>query len=483
MEIFSGALIFSIWSVTLFFGKRIGLSMLLFIAPIAYFIVYLLEENTEKINQKAKIWIIPIGLLASTYFLFDHEFFRRMNIFVILILLVVMIWELQKEKIKFKIELIGKIIGMFLLPLNFMSDTFRKLRQIVEIKLNIDPEKHDYETSDKIKKIIKSVVLSLPMIWLILILLATADEIFGSIFVRLFGILENVIVLIPVEDTFVRIILTGGAFVYFACFFDFIVSRYPIEEIEEVQERNDSVTMKILLGSLNIIYLIFCIIQIQSLFLKNVNINYAQYARQGFFQLMWVSVINLVMILMAKKNQPEKGKCYINTMCLLMIVFTFIILVSSALRMYFYESAYGYTFLRLLVFCTLFTEAILLIPTIFYILDQKINLGRTYFSMILIVYIGMNFMNFDQIIAKRNIDRYIETGAIDLVYLEIETGTDAVSQMMRILETKIGTQQIETETRKYLNRVYTNLEEQDMDFRDYNISRSKARKLLEEKLK
>ena len=151
--------------------------------------------------------------------------------------------------------------------------------------------------------------------------------------------------------------------------------------------------------------------------------------------------------------------------------------------MYFYESAYGYTFLRLLVFCTLFTEAILLIPTIFYILDQKINLGRTYFSMILIVYIGMNFMNFDQIIAKRNIDRYIETGAIDLVYLEIETGTDAVSQMMRILETKIGTQQIETETRKYLNRVYTNLEEQDMDFRDYNISRSKARKLLEEKLK
>lgn len=63
--------------------------------------------------------------------------------------------------------------------------------------------------------------------------------------------------------------------------------------------------------------------------------------------------------------------------------------------MYFYESAYGYTLLRLLVYCSLFTETILLLPTILYIMDQKVNLAKTYVTIILTIYIGMNFINFD----------------------------------------------------------------------------------------
>ena len=40
-----GALIFAIWFVTLFVGKSIGLSMLLFIVPFSYFFIYILEKN------------------------------------------------------------------------------------------------------------------------------------------------------------------------------------------------------------------------------------------------------------------------------------------------------------------------------------------------------------------------------------------------------------------------------------------------------
>ena len=48
--------------------------MLLFVVPITYFLLHLLEQRKEHINQKAKIWLIPITLLASTYFLFDNSF-------------------------------------------------------------------------------------------------------------------------------------------------------------------------------------------------------------------------------------------------------------------------------------------------------------------------------------------------------------------------------------------------------------------------
>ena len=52
INIFLGAILLSIWSVILFFGKHIGLSMLLFAIPITYYIVTLLEKN-NKIKKSA----------------------------------------------------------------------------------------------------------------------------------------------------------------------------------------------------------------------------------------------------------------------------------------------------------------------------------------------------------------------------------------------------------------------------------------------
>lgn len=212
--------------------------------------------------------------------------------------------------------------------------------------------------------------------------------------------------------------------------------------------------------------------------MQKTNINYADYARQGFFQLMVVSVINLIVILVTKKYAAKNNK-YINFMCIIMVIFTFIIIISSALRMYFYEQAYGYTFLRLLVYCVLFAEAILLIPTVLYILNKQKHLLRTYCMILIAVYIGMNFINFDAIIAKGNIERYIETGKIDLEYLEEETGTDAIPEFVQILEIKNVDEQTKNETIRYINDVYENLSNEKMDFRDLNMSKILAKKSIE----
>lgn len=258
-----------------------------------------------------------------------------------------------------------------------------------------------------------------------------------------------------------------------------MVSRYePHEEnTKREEERKDSLTIKMIVGVLNSIYLVFCIIQIKSLFMQNVDINYAHYARQGFFQLMIVSAINLVTILMAKK-QDKKSK-YIQVMSIIMILFTFILLLSATVRMYFYESAYGYTLLRLLVYCVLFTEGVLLIPTILYILNKKINLPKVYFSILIVIYVGMNFANFNDIIAKRNVERYATTGKIDIGYLQYETGTDGIETMLSLLEMENSEEAIEKEVREYANRLYKQLSEEKIDFRDFNISKWRAKKLCD----
>ena len=168
-----------------------------------------------------------------------------------------------------------------------------------------------------------------------------------------------------------------------------------------------------------------------------------------------------------------------------MIIFTFIILLSSAYRMNLYENTYGYTLLRLLVYCSLFTESTLLIPTIFYIIDINIDLAKIYFTIIVSVYVCMNFANFDNIIAKRNIDRYIETGKIDMYYLKEKTGTDAIKQMMRILEKNNNNtvDNIGEETLRYIENTYDLLSKEKMDFRNFNISKIYAERLIKNNIK
>lgn len=479
-DIFLGAIIFAIWSVILFYGKAIGLSMLLFAVPITLYIIHILEKRHDDLNKKAKILIIPITLLSSTYLIYSNLFFSILNIIVIPTLVVLMILELYKEKLEIRFNTIRKILKVVFKPFNFIGEAFKKLKQNFKERTKIETNS---EKGKKIKKVAKALIITIPIVFVVLWLLSSADQIFGNIFGNILETISDLIRGIQFSTAIEEIILIAIAFIYFLGFFYYISLKYENSEVKENRKTKDSFTVKMILGALNAIYLIFCFIQIKSLFMKDVSINYAEYARQGFFELMLVSIINLVTVLIAKKREiqeSQKNK-YIKIMCLAMVLFTFIILISATYRMHLYESAYGYTLLRLLVYCTLFTEAVLLVPTIMYILDKNINLPKTYFAIVMSIYVCMNFANFDNLIAKRNIDRYIETGKIDIYYLQLGTGTDAVNQIMRILETEENEEGIKRKTELYLNDMYNYLVSEDMDFRDFNISRILAKKLLEDK--
>ena len=93
----------------------------------------------------------------------------------------------------------------------------------------------------------------------------------------------------------------------------------------------------------------------------------------------------------------------------------------------------------------------------------------------------MNFINFDNLIAKRNVDRYIETGKIDITYLKFATGTDAVKQLTRILKVENDDIYVKDETENYLNNLYNRLIQEEMDIRDFNISKIRAKEIIKNK--
>ena len=472
-NIFIVSLILAIWSVVLFYGKQIGLSMLLFIIPITYYLIFILEKNNKIENNKAKILLIPIILLASTYLIYDNHFFNNLNLIVIPLLIIIMLVSLFTNVFNLEVW-IEKAVELVFDPIAYLGETLKKIKLSILRKFKLKSKDNNNS-----KKVFKGLLITIPIALIIIGMLASADQEFSSVLYSIIRVIGKAFVNMQFMEIALRLLLIIIVFIYLSSFFDNIISKFKVEkEDKEDDGLKDNTTVKMIITTLNIIYLVFSIIQIKALIARDEYINYADYARQGFFQLMIISVINLIMILIAKRKSYKNNK-FTNIMCLLMILFTFILIVSSAIRMYFYEQAYGYTFLRLAVYFALLTEAILLIPTILYVLNKKKNLLRTYFSIVVTMYVIINLVNIDNIIASRNVTRYIETGKIDMVYIESNTGTDAIKQIIRILQSdkdENGTKQIAS---NYLINTYDKLINENTDFRDFNISKTLAKYLIE----
>ena len=81
MEIISSTILAIIQSI-LFYGKEIGISMLIFSIIGNGLISYILIRKNKIKNKKGFFLIIPIILLSSTYFIFANTTFYIANIFI-----------------------------------------------------------------------------------------------------------------------------------------------------------------------------------------------------------------------------------------------------------------------------------------------------------------------------------------------------------------------------------------------------------------
>ncbi|MCL5071712.1 MAG: DUF4173 domain-containing protein, partial [Actinobacteria bacterium] len=123
----------------------------------------------------------------------------------------------------------------------------------------------------------------------------------------------------------------------------------------------------------------------------------------------------------------------------------------------------------------------LFVINIIYIWYQKLPIIKTYFIISLAIYIIMNFANVDKIIANNNINRYFETGQIDMVYLK-GLSYDAVPEMEKFFISVKDSQdskdkQIANEIQGYFMGRQLDLKNQK-SWQSYNISRNKAENII-----
>lgn len=420
LKIIFGALFLSVLACIMFLFHDIGLSLLIFLVNFLGISLFLLNQKQRIINKKYLILVLPILLLASTYFIFYNDIFIALNFIVIFVLIVIMfIGALSK---KFNIS-------------TFITNCGNLILGSVDAVTDIKEETHNanFKISFNIK-VLKALLITIPIIIIVILLLSKSEAMFSNM-LRSCGELFRDVLDFNFKSVLQRIVFVSIGTIIFTLFFYNIINRYQEEEVYEYpkKESQDLLTFKVLLISLNVIYLIYVVFQISTLvnYLINGGIsNYAEYARSGFFELMAVSFINFIIaLLIFRYKDVNKTFKILNT---IILIFTFILIIGALLRMRFYEVAYGFTTLRLLVYFVLITEGVMLIPSIIYIWKNNFSIIKTYSIIILTSYIILNFINLDYIIAKENVNRYFKSGKIDINYLINSLGSDAYFEIIRL---------------------------------------------------
>jgi len=461
------------------YDKTPGISYLIFIVLILLIFLGSFWSSFIKLNNLMWLFTVPILLLAITFFIYSNQILKVLN-YLIVPILIIMFSSLVTKVNRYDwsdIGFIGDIAKRVLMPFRFIHKPFSTLFRIT------DHGGKDNK-SRVLPKIFLGILISVPVLAIIIWLLSSADIVFKNLFLN-----------VPVSKIIRHFFIIVITSVYSVSFLWALIKAFSKREGHVYSKIKwklffDPVILLTLLVLINLIYAVFSIIQFAYLFggssfVLPSSYTFAEYARRGFFELIIVSIINFGILLFGitfVKKDNKRIFVAIRTFLTLLVIFTFILLVSAFYRMSVYEQAYGFTYLRIFVQTFMIILFFLFIINIIYIWQPKLPLIKSYFIISLAIYIIMNFANVDAIIAKSNINRYFETGQIDMVYLK-SLSYDAAPEMQRLLisvdsSSDPGEKQIAGEIIEYFNGKKLDLEK-EKSWQSFNISKYKAEKIID----
>ncbi|MFE2021028.1 DUF4153 domain-containing protein [Streptomyces sp. NPDC059499] len=146
----------------------------------------------------------------------------------------------------------------------------------------------------------------------------------------------------------------------------------------------------------------------------------AQYARQGFWQLLWATVLTLVVIALALRWAPRGGsrdRTLVKGVLGVLCVLTLVVVASALRRMDLYVDAFGLTRLRISVAAVeLWLGAVLVLIIAAGVFGARL-LPRAVAVSAAVGVLAFGLLSPDGLIAEQNVQRHDKGGTIDIDYL------------------------------------------------------------------
>ncbi len=179
------------------------------------------------------------------------------------------------------------------------------------------------------------------------------------------------------------------------------------------------------LGLLVLLFAAFVADQLAALFggagyvLRTAGLTYAQYARSGFWQLLAVTALTLVVIAVAARTADRTtnaDRVWLRALLGALAGLTLVIVCSAVVRMWSYQQAYGFTVLRLVVGCTELWLGVVYLLVI--VAGTRLGwLPRTVVATGLAGLLVLALVNPERLIVHENVVRWQHTGSLDMAYL------------------------------------------------------------------
>ncbi|WP_433179008.1 DUF4153 domain-containing protein [Actinoallomurus sp. CA-150999] len=205
--------------------------------------------------------------------------------------------------------------------------------------------------------------------------------------------------------------------------------------------------------------------------LRSTGLSYAEYARQGFWQLLVVTGLVLVVVAVAVRYAPVAGRAdrvTVRTLLGLLCVLTLVVVAVALRRLFLYEQAYGWTRLRLWVHAfELWMGLVIVLVAVAGIRLKAAWLPRAVAAAGAAGLLALGLWGPDGFIAAHNVDRFRHTGSADLPYLA-GLSADAVPALDRLPEPQRSC---------VLRHLAGSLRHGD-SWTSFNLSRAQARDLL-----
>jgi|GEM_PF-2625146 len=233
-----------------------------------------------------------------------------------------------------------------------------------------------------------------------------------------------------------------------------------------------------------IVQLLFVLVQIRYLFADAGNmpdgLDYAEYARKGFFELTITIVISVIIIMLAialmRRNETGKIAFLPRISLSVCILANYIIVASSVKRFMIYIDGYDLSVKRIACLWLISIMALSFLVCLIKLWWPSFKSLRYIAVVTVIMVAGLGFVNVDGLVADYNVNQYINSGCeskIDIVYLS-ELGPGAVPALARLVDEKTPKSDL---ARSCLNQIrYNNL---DTSWRDTTTPHISADKIYE----
>ena len=307
----------------------------------------ILVMKNDDINKKAFYLLIPIILIIFSNLILIllkgtlDENNEILNIIVLPILISIYLFSLINRN--YKIALVN-------IPLMFKIFPRYLFRNLKFLKIKTNREK-----TNKILNAVFGIIVGIVFSIVILLLLMSADDYFNKF----------------VSKTFISINLDFSKIMQFVIFFIIIFSigvnlirnRYIVMKENKTRKIDHTIIIS-MLSVINLVFVLFLISEVSKLCGNFLQIPkgyiYSSYAREGFFQLLFVTIINfsIILYLIYKTNVIKENKI-IRNLVLILISFSVLLIFNSYYRMFLYIDKFGFTNLRLQVILFLLMELIL----------------------------------------------------------------------------------------------------------------------------